>query len=150
METHVARPLQNGPQSSPMNGLASLWVRTPSGARRRGHALVFHLCSIVTPIRFRSCSKGVPKLLRNSPPSSYEMEQNGTKRNTFFRREANLYLKAYCRRLLLGAARSSEMPPEAGMHRWRRPFPVTKCPALIVAVWTMPIAFANIRGVGSG
>ena len=146
MEPHVARLMQN----RPMNGLASLSVQAAPRVPRRALALVFHLCSIVALILLRSCSKGVPKLLRNSPPPSYEMEQNGTKRNTFFRREANLYLITYCRRLLLGAARSSEMPPDAGMNRWRRPIPVMKSPALIVAVWTMHIAFANIRGVGSG
>ena len=43
---------------------------------------VFHLCSIGAPIRFRSCSKGVPKLPRNRPVLSYETEHNGTKRNT--------------------------------------------------------------------
>ena len=37
------------------------------------------------PNRFRSCSVGAPKTVRESPRPSYETEQNGTKRNTFFR-----------------------------------------------------------------
>ena len=37
------------------------------------------------PNRFHSCSVGAPKTFRESPRPSYETEQNGTKRNTFFR-----------------------------------------------------------------
>ena len=61
--------------------IGRFWPLAPMDRTRPGTP-VFHLCSTGAPIRFRSCSKGVPKLLRNRPVLSYKTEHNGTKRNT--------------------------------------------------------------------
>ena len=79
---------------------------------------VFHLCSILAPERFHSCSRGVPKEPRQSPRPSYETEHNGTKRNTFFGPAVNSEAQTTSAYLSEGAAAGSAAScPSRPEHR---------------------------------
>ena len=81
---------------------------------------VFHLCSILAPERFHSCSRGVPKEPRQSPRPSYETEHNGTKRNTFFgpavNSEAQTTSACLSEGAVAGSAASRPSRPEHRRH----------------------------------